>query len=611
MAMIPHHKIEEILARTDVVATVGRFVSLKKSGRDFKACCPFHNEKTPSFYVNPQKHSWYCFGCSMGGDSINFLMRIQARSFIEVVRDLAKDTGVDLGGAEDPTQVEKSALRLVNELAQAHWRAHLLDPAIGKAARDHLSARGVTEESWAKFGIGFAMDSWDDLTTRLTREGQLDVAQRATLISQRTSPAPGAPAGAKPGFYDFFRGRIVIPIRSPEGRVIGFGARQMHKEQVPKYLNSRENLLFSKSEVLYAMDLAREPIRRSGVAVLVEGYFDAIGLHQAGIANAVALCSTTVTPKQLDLLKKYGAKELVLLLDGDAAGIKAVERLAAPIVAAGAMAKVVELPAGMDPDDFVVKQGSEAMAQLIATAPPLTEYLLARALPEGDKATVEKKLAALTTLRPVIEAVPAGLERSLLLKRLEQYLGVPEAELKRSFTFLPPPKPEPEPVPVPDKKAPLANLVPVSEAELLLCALLLADPSLGKAPGADAAGQVRHTGLRQILEAHLKGEDIVDLWDGLELPIAKRLQLRQYELTVKWKEGNRPQALKDTAQEIRLAGIEDRLKQIAVEFKKSGATDLMGEDTRSLLEEQQRLRELRTQLTRPPEDVEAQGSSAH
>ena len=596
--LIPHHKIEEILARADILAIVGRHVSLKKSGRSFKGCCPFHGEKTPSFYVTPERRMWKCFGCGAGGDAIAFLMRQSGRGFVDVVRDLAREMSVDLGGAEDPKAKERLALRSVNEVAAQHYAANLADEKKGALARKYLADRQVSEEMQKKFGMGYAIESWNDLGDRIVREGALEPALKAGLLVPRPKTA---------GHYDQFRGRLMIPIRSPEGRTIAFGGRQLEGEGGPKYLNSRESPLYVKGEVLFGLDLAREAIRRSGVAILVEGYFDVVGLHQAGVQNVVALSSTTLTDKQLDLLSRQGAKELVLLLDGDAAGAKAVHRLAGSILAHAVAAKVVVLPTGQDPDDFANQRGSAGVSELLAGAVPLTEHLLREALPQGSAAPWEAKVSALKELKPVLESMGPSLERKLFVGRLASYLGVSENDVLASVgrgkvangtTNQPPAtnhsaeKPAPAPKPKPEAA--------VSPAEELLCALILADSGLAYADGAEAVEEIRHHGVRGLVELASKGEDLAEHWAAIDANLAKRIQRKRGEILTRWpNEANRREAVSHAARQVRLQRVEERLVELKHEFARAQEHDLSSEDTKLLLEEQQRLRELRTRLTAP------------
>jgi DNA primase len=595
--LIPHHKIEEVLARADILAIVGRSVQLKKSGRSYKGNCPFHNEKSPSFYVTPERHMWKCFGCGAGGDAIAFLMRQSRKGFVDAVRDLAREVSVDLGGAEDPRAVERAQVKAANELAQQHFVANLADPVKGAIGRKYLADRQVSEEAVVKFGLGYAVAAWNDLGERIVREGALEPALKAGLVAPRPKTA---------GHYDLFRGRLMIPIRSPEGRTIAFGGRLLEGDQGPKYLNSRESALYIKGEVLFGLDQAREAIRRSGVAILVEGYFDVIGLHQVGVQNVVALSSTTLTEKQLDLLARHGAKELLLLLDGDVAGVKAVERLAGPILAHSVSARVAVLPEGQDPDDFANTHGPSGVADLLKTAVPLTEHLLQKALPQGASAPWEQKITALKALKPVLESMPASLERRLFVSRLATYLGVPELDVERSVgkgAGVQPVQAQVKAV-VPTAKVAPPPEVHVGPAEELLCALLLADGTLFLAPGAEAIEEIRHLGVRALLEEGQQGEDLTEVFASMEPSLSKRIQRKRGEILARWpSEPNRREAVAHAAAQVRLLRVEERLVELKKEFARAAEAGLDSEEAITLGEERTRLVELRNRLTAQPDEL--------
>ena len=400
---IPEHKIDEVLERVDLVGLVSRHVELKKSGKSFKGRCPFHQEKSASFYVTPEMGRFKCFGCQAGGDAIAFVQRYLGKTFVDAVRDLAREVGVDLEAAEDPGAKERAHLREVNDLALAHFQALLWHPAEGRVGREVLAGRGVDEETARAFGLGWAPEAWSKLADVLLARGLLEFGIAAGLVQRRAKAD---------GVYDVFRGRLMIPIRAPDGRTVAFGGRLIQGDQGPKYLNSKESRLYNKSETLYALDRARDEIRRRKACVLVEGYFDVIGLHQAGVRHAVALCSTTLTAGHLSALQRAEARELILLLDGDAAGRAAVERLAPALIGAGASARVALLPEGEDPDTFARARGGEAVRALLDSALSLSEHLFRTLLPEGRSGTFERKMEALGRLRPVVAELPVGLLRS-------------------------------------------------------------------------------------------------------------------------------------------------------------------------------------------------------
>lgn len=444
--LIPEAKIEEIRERTDLVALVTRHgVELKKSGRSLKGCCPFHQEKTPSFYVYPDTRRYKCFGCQAGGDAFSFVQRLLGKTFVDTIRDLAKEAGVDIEGAVDPAQKEKAQIKDATDAAQEFFKQNLWDEEKGKLARAYLQERGVSEELARTFGLGWAPEGWTHLADKLRELGLLAFGEKAGLC---------APRARGDGDYDMFRGRLMIPIRSPEGRTIAFGGRLLIGDDGPKYLNSRESRLYNKSETLYALDAARDEIRKKKSAVLCEGYFDAIGLHGAGVKNAVALCSTALTPGHMAVLARCEAKELVLLLDGDEAGRKGAERLAGPILAAGAAARVALLPQGDDPDTFARREGDKAVAELIAKAQPLTTWLFQVALPEGPDASFEAKMAALDRLKPIAQALPVGLTRSAFFSALARAFALPASELEIALRGKAPPPVRAVPKPAPAAVAP-------------------------------------------------------------------------------------------------------------------------------------------------------------
>jgi DNA primase len=424
-SLIPDTKIQEVRERVDMLALVQRHgVELKKSGRSYKGLCPFHGEKSPSFYVWSDEKRFKCFGCQVSGDAISFVQRLTGKSFVEAVRDLAEAVGVNLSAGVDVGTQEKQQLKVATDFAAIHFSERLWDPAVGRQAREYLRGRGVSEEFIRAFGLGWAPVAWTELSDKLCERGLLASGEKAGLC---------APRAKGEGHYDVFRGRVVIPIRSPDGRTLAFGGRLVEGNDEPKYLNSKESTLFHKADVLFAADQARAEIHKRKSAVLCEGYFDAIALHQAGVKNAVALCSTTLTPGQLASLQRLGANELVLLLDGDEAGRRAVERLAGPLLASGISAHVATLPEGDDPDTHVRRVGAERLQELLREARPLTVHLFETLLPSGAGAVFEEKMAAVGRLRAIAAHVPPGLTRSALFGAMSKHFGLPAAELESAL----------------------------------------------------------------------------------------------------------------------------------------------------------------------------------
>ena len=413
VAGISDEKLQELRDRVDVVTVVQRRVALKKSGRDWKGLCPFHGEKTPSFYVVPDKRIFHCFGCGATGDAIKFVMQLDGKSFREAAEQLAGEAGVDLK-PEDPEEARRSARRAalaeVNEKACVFYERVLWEHPRGAVARDHLEKRGVSVETAKAWRLGYAPELWDSLSKSLAR-GKVDpkLVEEAGL---------GVPRKKQQGLYDRFRGRLMIPIREA-GRTVGFGGRLLEGESEAKYLNSPDTPLYTKGGVLFALDKARDAIRREGVALFVEGYFDAIGLHQAGVQTAVATCGTALTEKHLDLVHRAGARELVFVFDGDAAGLRAAQRASEIAAAAAVPARVLVPPGGEDPDETVLRVGVKAFRELVSSAQPALEFLLDRAL-EKAGGSIEERVKTVEAVAGIVRAAPTPLARDLYLEKVAQ-----------------------------------------------------------------------------------------------------------------------------------------------------------------------------------------------
>ena len=431
MGGISDEKLQELRDRVDLEQVVGRRVQLKRTGKDLRGLCPFHGEKTPSFYVVPHKRMYNCFGCGKHGDAIRFVMELEGRSFREAVEQLATEFGVTLE-ADDPAERQRTARRAaiaeVNEKAATFYERVLWEHARGQVAREHLEKRSVTVETAKAWRLGYAPTLWDSLCKSLGR-GKVDpkLIEEAGLGVPRTK---GRGAGT---LYDRFRGRLVIPIRE-SGRTVAFGGRLLEGESDAKYLNSPETPLYQKGATLFGLDRARDAIRREGVVLFVEGYFDAIGLHQAGVQTAVATCGTAMTERHLELVSRAGAKELVFVFDGDAAGIRAATRASEIAAAAGVTARVLVPPDGEDPDETVLRIGLDAFRRLIASAEPSLEFLLERALSSvGKGATVEARVRAVEAVAGIVRAAPNALARDLYLEKVAEKLGAPVDAVRMSI----------------------------------------------------------------------------------------------------------------------------------------------------------------------------------
>jgi DNA primase len=436
-------QLDEIKSRIDIVDLVGETVKLRRAGKNYSGLCPFHNEKTPSFIVSPDRQTWHCFGqCGEGGDIFKFVMKKEGWDFKEALRYLAERAGVKLEAYKAEKPEEKEAherLRTLLEDAVTFYRYHLSTPA-GKFALDYIhEKRHLTEATIETFGLGYAPPGWDNALKHFAEKGYteqelLDVG----LISQRESG----------GFIDRFRNRLMIPIRDENGRMTGFGARILDTNDVPKFMNSPETPLFSKSRLLYGLDRARKPIRAANQAIIVEGYLDVIALHQAGFENVVSPMGTSLTEDQLRLLKKF-TRSIVLALDPDAAGQKAVLRgleaarqtldrqdeigfdargLLHHEARLQADLRVATMPDELDPDE-IVQRDPEQWKKLIENAQPIVVHVMG-ALAVGrdlDDAKVKSEIAA--QVLPLIEDLPNPVERDTYRQRLARFLKVDERSI--------------------------------------------------------------------------------------------------------------------------------------------------------------------------------------
>jgi DNA primase len=422
---IPQGFIDELIARADIVELIGSRVPLKKAGREYKACCPFHDEKTPSFWVSPDKQFYHCFGCGAHGTALGFLMQHDQLPFPEAVEELAGRLGLTVpheGGGGAPRAGEELT-ELLGRVA-GFYREQL---ALSERAQAYLRGRGLDAAIIDRFRIGYAPDSWNEV---LRHFGATDESRRALLaaglIIERESPR----TGSEP-WYDRFRDRIMFPIRDPRGRVLGFGGRLLGAGE-PKYLNSPETALFHKGQELYGLHeirLARTALRR---LIVVEGYMDVVRLHQAGLACAVATLGTATTPEHLKRVFRL-VGEVVFAFDGDRAGRAAAWRAlqnALPELREGREIRFLFLPEGEDPDSLVGREGSAGFEARLAAAQPLSEYLAAQLREQADLAHADGRAKYVALARPLLARIPAGVYLELLLGRIAQEVGLGTERLR-------------------------------------------------------------------------------------------------------------------------------------------------------------------------------------
>jgi DNA primase len=414
---IPPEKIDEVRLAADIVEVVGSRIRLDKRGRDFWGLCPFHGDSSPSLKVDREKGTWHCFGCGEGGSVFNFLMRDANLSFPEAVRELAARCGVPLPAPHlDPEakarETLKERLLQVLQLAGTFFIRQLELPS-GRLAREYLtSRRGLAPETLAAFGLGWVPDEWEGLGRFLANQGVAEeTAVQAGLVVKRDQGK---------GCYDRFRGRVIFPIRDTAGRVVSFGGRVLGEGE-PKYLNGPESPVFHKSRSLYNLDQARSQMRRKDRALVVEGYFDVITLAAGGFGETVAPLGTALTPQQARALKGQ-ASDLVLVFDGDSAGIKAAARALPVFLGEGLHARVLALPSGDDPDTFLRREGPEALEGALTRARPLTEMVLERAMAQGDRSTPEGRSRLVAACGEVLAAIKDPVTRAGYLEQVASSL---------------------------------------------------------------------------------------------------------------------------------------------------------------------------------------------
>jgi DNA primase len=419
---IPQHFIDELIARADLVELIGSRVPLKKQGKEYKACCPFHGEKTPSFTVVPDKQFYHCFGCGAHGTALGFLMDHDHLSFVEAIEDLASRVGLQVpreDNAARPAPPSDALYAMLERTAELYRR----ELKGSERARDYFKARGITGETAARFGLGFAPDGWDTVLKAFGgSEADRQRLQQVGLIIERERK-PGATAST--GHYDRFRDRVMFPIRDARGRTIGFGGRVLDKGE-PKYLNSPETELFHKGRELYGLFEARQASRTLTQLLVVEGYMDVVRLHQAGVTYAVATLGTATTPDHLQRIFRI-CNELIFCFDGDRAGRAAAWRAlenSLSQVREGRQIRFLFLPDGHDPDSLVGEEGREAFEARLKQAMPLSEYFLSHLAAQVDTRTVDGRARLAEMARPLLERIPAGIYRELLADELAKVVGL-------------------------------------------------------------------------------------------------------------------------------------------------------------------------------------------
>jgi DNA primase len=432
---------ERVKQQADIVRVIGEYVRLKKSGQNFTGLCPFHAEKSPSFAVHPTKQIYHCFGCGVGGDVFKFVMEMDKVAFPEAIRIVAEKCGIAIPRPKSSSPEERKENQQRTLLVEMHREAQtffvqqLGGTLEGKAARAYLEDRGLDKDAIAGFGIGYAPSGGDALLRFLKSKYKEPLLIESGLVSRDQS-------GAR--MYDRFRRRITFPIANESGKIVAFGCRALGDDQ-PKYLNSPETPIYSKSNVLYHLDRAKEALRRADFAVLVEGYMDAIAVARAGISNVVASCGTSLAEPQIKLLSRF-TKRVIVNYDPDTAGQLATERSISLLLENDFEVRVLALPAmnltagdgtkyskNADPDLYIREMGVEAYTKLLKEAPPYVDYLIGRAR-HMDLSTGEGKLRAVNFLLPYVQKIPNRLLRSEWATRIAQQLRLEEPVLRAALS---------------------------------------------------------------------------------------------------------------------------------------------------------------------------------
>ena len=548
-----------IAERVSIVDLVSPHVQLKKAGKYYKGLCPFHPDKNPSFVVNPDRNTFYCFGCGVGGDIYSFFMKFNNLAFPQALEELARRAGIQLRERhrrKNPKREEafQKGLALNESVRQFYHRSLLESPEAG-LARKYLEDRGMGRDTVSAFSLGYAAGGWDGLRRFLQRKpGALEEASALGLLIPRKDGE---------GSYDRFRDRLMFPIFDTMGKVLGFGGRSLG-EQEPKYMNSPESFLYHKGSVLYGLHKAKASIRERDAVIVVEGYFDLLALHQNGIQNAAAVLGTALTTDQIDILKRH-TRNLVLIFDGDLAGKKASFRNLSELLERDIPARVVYLPQDEDPDSYLSKWGKEPFEKLVEEAPSLLDLFLkenTQDIGKGDP--VEKKVAVLRQLLPMIRKIPDRLAQSLRIKSLAEEIGISELFLREELSKY-----------KETKKKTTATISEVTQdqeigiwpaEEKLICQILMQFPSLlPKFSEAEVLGSFRSRPLGAAIRTfseHYKERGTIDLSEILpEEPKEPKLfrLLANLSCREEFTEEQAVRALEDSVRRLKKRALREKL----------------------------------------------------
>ncbi len=580
----PQTFIDDLRRQADIVRVVQDYVALKKKGANWMACCPFHQEKTPSFSVNPAKDIFYCFGCGKGGSVFNFVMEMERVTFPEAIRIVAEKANVPLPVLEEDKRFEARRrdaddIIQLNTWALEWWEQQLAHGGgEAKLGREYIEGRGLSAETQQAFRLGFAPNSWDGLSTHLKQKGaSAQQIERSGLVVVKDGG----------GYYDRFRGRVIFPVMDAQGRAIAFGGRVLSPEEQPKYLNSPETAAYTKGRHLYGLHLTRDEIRRKGFAILVEGYLDLIVPYQAGARNAVASLGTALTPEQVRLLGRF-ARKVVVNYDGDRAGVKAAQRAIETLLTEDFEIKVLVLPDGADPDEFIREHGVEAYHERRGKAQPFIQFVLEQATRERNLHNPPDKGEAVKEVLPFVRAVRDRIQKREYFDQTMDALRVEDAGLRRTLWKEVNAPTGTQAVDVQQQVA-RAESVPPTVAEQRLLELLIHDADLRATVlpqmDADAYEGLPTAPLFAALKELNEAGTAVD-FDSLNARAGDDEELHKLVALVWWSEPQRAEgeaddevlaAAESCLATLRLMSIERRLKELTAEIT---AAERAGDEAR-------------------------------
>ena len=608
VSLIPEDPIAEVRSRADIVEVVADVVVLKRSGRNFTGLCPFHNERSPSFNVNPERQIYRCFGCGEGGDVFSFVMKAQHQTFPEALKTLADRYGVQLPDRR-PDSDERQHVREANELAAEYYTWLLEHPEHGAEGRAYLEGRGVGAAVRKKFRLGLAPNAWDGLHKHLS--------ERKVPHEVQVAGALARPRQSGNGFYDYFRNRVMFPILNEAGHVVGFGARAIAAGDEPKYLNSPETVLYRKGNLLYGLGEAREAIKARDRALLMEGYMDVITAHAHGFEEAVGVLGTALTPAQARVLLRYTpSRNVVLAFDADRAGQQAAERgigtLSEVAQGVGLNVTVLAVPAGKDPDAYLRAEGAPAFAELVANAPNLFEFLLERAAAAQDLATLEGRARAVTACVPVLRQIENYVMQEYYVNWISAKLGVRHEDVRleigRGLRHNKAPS---------IREAIKAKKLSASEAERILLYFMVERVEVRMAVREKLANiqfEPVHQVIRDRIEAlgqakdRLGWSDLIEAFQG-QADYQKLISDLSFAPFDDWQEEHADLEVNDCLQTLEFEYWQRHLEALKTSIK-SGEQTNVDEASRRLMEITQYLKQLGSRIDQRRKNVQNSASSA-